>query len=237
MWSIEIYIATRILINRRLTSPRDHSRFRTKVACIKNNVLLFFLFFYFLFTVFWFARCFVFLIAPIRATNARSTFPSSPLLLISLSPSLPEMFWLHERGARINFSLLHFLVSFRSFLFFLTHSPVKFPRQTDNTDGSLRKSLVRAKAKSDDLSLSPKATSKNFLFTFYTYKESLSLSYTHARTHSRTHTRIFSLSFSPEPVCRRSRQIDQIGQKNRSVIGFSIYVKRLYSCVKSNPKD
>lgn len=130
-----------------------------------------------------------------------------------------------------------FLFLFVLFFFFLTHSPVKFPRQTDNTDGSLRKSLVRAKAKSDDLSLSPKATSKNFLFTFYTYKESLSLSYTHARTHSRTHTRIFSLSFSPEPVCRRSRQIDQIGQKNRSVIGFSIYVKRLYSCVKSNPKD
>lgn len=120
-----------------------------------------------------------------RAINP--SFPFSLLLTAPLSPSLPEMFWLHERGARINFSLLHFLVSFRSFLFFLTHSPVKFPRQTDNTDGSLRKSLVRAKAKSDDLSLSPKATSKNFLFTFYTYKESLSLSCTHARTHSHMH--------------------------------------------------
>lgn len=89
---------------------------------------------------------------------------------------------------------------FSFFSFFLTHSPVKFPRQTDNTDGSLRKSLVRAKAKSDDLSLSPKATSKNFLFTFYTYKESLSLSYTHARTHSRTHTHFLPLIFSRTSV-------------------------------------
>lgn len=130
-----------------------------------------------------------------------------------------------------------FLFLFVLFFFFLTHSPVKFPRQTDNTDGSLRKSLVRAKAKSDDLSLSPKATSKNFLFTFYTYKESLSLSYTHARTHSRTHPHthflplIFSRTSVPTFATNRSNWLKE------SVIGFSIYVKRLYSCVKSNPKD
>lgn len=195
------YIATRILINRRLTSPRDSpSRFRTKVACIKNNVLLFFSSF-FLFSLYRFLVCPMFHFPNHPDTcYERVIYPSllsslsSPLLCCPLiSPIVTENV-LAAWAWRENQFFPPAFACFFSFLF-LTHSPVKFPRQTDNTDGSLRKSLVRAKAKSDDLSLSPKATSKNFLFTFYTYKESLSLAHMHAHTHARTLTRILSSHF------------------------------------------
>lgn len=78
-----------------------------------------------------------------------------------------------------------------------------FPRQTDITRmACFAKSLVRAKAKSDDLSLSPKATSIFFFFVyfFYTYMESLSLSFSHSRYHSLTHSLSFSLSRTSVPI-------------------------------------
>lgn len=59
-----------------------------------------------------------------------------------------------------------------------------FPDKRITRMARFAKSLVRAKAKSDDLSLSPKATSNFFLFTFYTYKESLSLILTGILSHS-----------------------------------------------------
>lgn len=87
------------------------------------------------------------------------------------------------------------------FLFFLFNPLFRksFPRQTDITRmACFAKSLVRAKAKSDDLSLSPKATSIFFLFIFYTYMESLSLSFSHSCYHSLT----LFLSLFPELACR-----------------------------------
>ena len=61
----------------------------------------------------------------IRATTIARSF----LLFLFPLPPLPIIFWLHERGARINFF---------SFCDFFTLSSVKFSRQTDNTDGSFR---------------------------------------------------------------------------------------------------
>lgn len=86
------------------------------------------------------------------------------------------MFWLHERGARINF--------FSSCDFFYPLFRKVFPDKRITRMARFAKSLVWAKAKSDDLSLSPKATSNFFLFTFYTYKESLSLILTGILSHS-----------------------------------------------------
>lgn len=99
------------------------------------------------------------------------------------------------------FQFLFFL-----FLFSFTLSPVKIlPRHKRITRmARYAESLVRAKAKSDDLSLSPKATS-NFYFFFvcllFTLTRSLFLSLPLARTFSRS----FSLSlFLLNRACRPS---------------------------------
>lgn len=133
-WSFKVYIVTRILIATHVASRRRRV-FRTKVACIKNNVLL----------CFYFAPFYVFLACPMLHFLIASIYVCYKRAIPSFTVSLPpEIFWLHERGARINLLLLQF----RSFFllplllllfFFYPLSHVKFTRQTDNTDGSLRR--------------------------------------------------------------------------------------------------
>lgn len=70
---------------------------------------------------------------------------------------------------------------------------------------------------------------KIFLFTFYTYKESLALflSLAHTPAHS-------LLSYSPKPACRRLRRMDQIGRKNQSVIVLALALAKGYPRVETN---
>lgn len=97
------------------------------------------------------------------------------------------------------------------------------------------KASLRAKAKSDDLSLSPKATSKNF-FVYFLHLQGVSFSRTYARTHALSRSLAHSLlPFSPKPACRRSRRIDQIGRRYRSVIVLAPTQKDI-SASKSNPE-
>lgn len=144
-------IAMRILrITRRLRRFAKPSRFRTKIACIKNNVLLFF--------HFWLDRCFISLIVD---TCYERAIPSSFFIFTG------NILAACERGARINFlpPVIFFILSF-----------VKvFPDKWITRMACFAKSLVRAKAKSDDLSLSPKATSI-FFCLFFTLTLSLFLS-------------------------------------------------------------
>lgn len=173
-------IAMRILrITRRLRRFAKPLRFRTKIACIKNNVLLFFLF----------------LAWPMFH------FPNRRYVLRTRDSFLflhPEIFWLHERGARINFlpSVIFLILSF------VKVSPDKWITRM----ACFAKSLVRAKAKSDDLSLSPKATSIFFvyflhlhwvsfsLFLSFLHTFSFSLRFTRARARARTSVPILDFS-------------------------------------------
>lgn len=122
-----------------------------------------------------------------RYERAIPSFPSSPIVTGNI---LAAWAWRENQSFRPAIS-----VSF--FFLFLPSLPWRFPDKRITRMARYAESLVRAKAKSDDLSLSPKATSNFFLFTFYTYKESLSL--------SPTRTLIFTLFLSPEPACRRSK--------------------------------
>lgn len=140
------------------------SRFRTKIACIKNNVLLFFLF----------------LAWPMFH------FPNRRYVLRTRDSFLFLHLYRKYSGCMsVARESIFFLLWFFFILSFVKVSPDKWITRM----ACFAKSLVRAKAKSDDLSLSPKATSI-FFCLFFTLTLSLFLSRSLILAH------FFFLSFS-----------------------------------------
>lgn len=105
-------IAMRILrITRRLRRFAKPLRFRTKIACIKNNVLLFF--------YFWLDRCFISLIADTCYERA-----------------IPSSFFIRKYSGCM--SVARESIFFLLWFFFNPLFRKSFPRQMDNTDGLFR---------------------------------------------------------------------------------------------------
>lgn len=172
-WSL----ATRILIiNRRSCRLATPSRFRTKVVCIKNNVLLFSPLF---------LTCLMFLslnrLPQIRATIARFFSYLFPF------PSSLEIFLAAWAWRENQFFFLPAI--------FFTLSSVKFSRQTDNTDGSFRQKPRTSKS---EKRWSFPFTEGHFEFFFFVYFLHLGVSFSHSHWHSLA----LFLFLSPEPACR-----------------------------------
>lgn len=127
--------------------------------------------------------CFVFLIAPIRATNARSFFlPFFRFLLL--------FFFIRNLLAAWAWRENQFFFLQR----FFTLSSVKFPRQTDNTDGSFRQKPRTSKSEKRWSFPFTEGHFKFFFCLLFTLTRSLFLSHALIRSYSFFHYVFFSLS-------------------------------------------